>query len=133
MTFLFLITYLFLFLRYYTTFKVRTFESLFYKIQTCLQKATTCTGLRPEQIFSDIIYNIHIFTIFGAAFTVPFLCSFQKLQFLVVKKFWTNFCCIVPLYLWAQKSCLRFSKSYFKLEILIFSSFVVPLLVDMFS
>ena len=67
------------------------------------------------------------------AFAVPFLCYFQKLQLLVVKKFWTNFCCIVLLYLWAQKVCLRFLKSYFKLEILIFLSFVVSLLVDMFN
>ena len=27
----------------------------------------------------------------GVAFTVPFLCYFQKLQLLVVKKVWTNF------------------------------------------
>ena len=39
-------------LRYYATFKVRKFESLFYKINTCLQKTTTCIGLRAEQIFS---------------------------------------------------------------------------------
>ena len=38
-------------LRYYATFKVRKFES-FYKINTCLQKTTTCFGLRAEQIFS---------------------------------------------------------------------------------
>ena len=38
-------------LRYYATFKVRKFES-FYKINTCLQKATTCNGLRAEQLFS---------------------------------------------------------------------------------
>ena len=28
------------------------FESLFYKINTCLQKTTTCIGLQVEQIFS---------------------------------------------------------------------------------
>ena len=39
-------------LRYYATFKVRKFESLFYKINTCLQKTTTCIGLQVEQIFS---------------------------------------------------------------------------------
>ena len=32
--------------------KVRKFESFFYKINTCLQKTTTCIGLRVEQIFS---------------------------------------------------------------------------------
>ena len=63
-------------LRNYTaTFKVRKLESLFYKINTCLQKTTTT-------------------------------------------KTTTNFCCIALLYLWAQKICLWFLKSYFKLEII---------------
>ena len=39
-------------LRYYATFKVRKFESLFCKINTCLQKTTTCNGFRAEQILS---------------------------------------------------------------------------------
>ena len=39
-------------LRYYTTLKVRKFELLFYKINTCLQKTTTCIGFQVEQIFS---------------------------------------------------------------------------------
>ena len=39
-------------LRYYVTFKVRKFESLFYKINTFLQKSTTCIGLQTEQILS---------------------------------------------------------------------------------
>ena len=63
-------------------------------------------------------------------FKVPFLCYFQKLQLLVVKKFWTNFCFIVLLYLWAQEVCLRFLRSNFKLEILMFLFFVVSFLVD---
>ena len=87
--------------RYYATFKVRKYESLFYKINTCLQKTTTCIGLRTEHIFSVNIYYTY-FSIFGVAFTVPFLCYFQKLQPLVVKKFWTNSCCFVVLHLWAQ-------------------------------
>ena len=33
----------------------------------------------------------------------------------------------------SRKICLRFLKSYFKLEILIFLSFVVSFLVDMFN
>ena len=37
-------------LRYYATFKVRKFESLFYKINTFLRKTTTCIGLQAEQI-----------------------------------------------------------------------------------
>ena len=32
-------------LKSYATFKVRKFESLFYKITACLQKTTTCIGL----------------------------------------------------------------------------------------
>ena len=38
--------------RYYATFKVRKFESLSYKINTCLQKTITCIGLQAEEIFS---------------------------------------------------------------------------------
>ena len=63
-----------------TTFTVRKFELLFYKINACLQKTTTCIGLQAEQIFS---VN---FSILGVAFAVLFLCYFQKLQLLVVKK-----------------------------------------------
>ena len=37
-------------LRYYANFKVKKFELLFYKINTCLQKSTTCIGLETEQI-----------------------------------------------------------------------------------
>ena len=47
-------------LKYYATFKVSKFESLFYKINTCLQKTTTCIGLRAEEIFS-VNNNTHIF------------------------------------------------------------------------
>ena len=119
-------------LRYYATFKVRKFESLFYKINKCLQKATTCTGLRAEQIFSVNIWYTY-FSILGVAFTIPFLRYFQKFQLLVVKKFWINFCSIVLLYLWAQKLRLKFLKSNFRLEILIFLSFVVFFLVDIFN
>ena len=103
-------------LRHYMLIK---FESLFYKNNTCLEKTTTCIGLQEEQIFSVYIQCTY-FSILGVAFTIPFLCYIQKLQPRVVKKFWTNFCCIVLLYLWAQKVCLRFLKSYFKLEMLIF-------------
>ena len=119
-------------LRYYATFKVRKFESLFYKINTCLQKSTACIGLKAEQIFSVNTWHTY-FSILGVAFTLPCLFYFQKLQLLVVKRFWTNFCCIVILYLWAQKECLSFLKSYFKLEILIILSFVVSFLVDRFN
>ena len=58
-------------LRYYSTFKVRKFESLFYKINTCLQKNTTCFGLWAEQIFP---VNIQFFfSILGVVFAVLFL------------------------------------------------------------
>ena len=80
------------------------------------KKTTTCIWLRSELIFS---VDKYIFQ-FWVVFTVPFLCYFQKLQFLVAKTFWTNFCCFVLLYLCTQKVCLRFQKSYFKLEINIF-------------
>ena len=74
-------------------------------------------------ILSKYIIYIYIYiyiyiSILGVAFAVRFLYYFQKLQLLVVYNFWTNFCCIVLLYHWAQKLCLRFLKSYFKLEIL---------------
>ena len=39
---------------------------------------------------------------------------------------------LLELFLWAQKECLRFLKSYLKLEILIFFFFAVTFLVDMF-
>ena len=96
------ITFSSLLLRYYATFKVRKFESLFYKINACLRKTATSFGFQVEQIFSVNLQYTY-FSILGVVFEVPFLCYFQKLQFLVVKKFWTNFCCIVLLYLWAQK------------------------------
>ena len=38
-------------LSYYATFKLKKLESLFYKINTCLQKTITCIGLQGEQIF----------------------------------------------------------------------------------
>ena len=96
-------------------------------------KTTTYIGLQGEQIFSVNILTY--FSILGVALyviAVLFLCYFQKLQLLVAQKIWTDFCCIVLLYLWTQKVCLRFSKSYFKLEKLIFLSFAVSFLVDMF-
>ena len=87
-------------------------------------KTTTCIRLQTWQIFSVNIWYTY-FSILGMALAVPFLCYFQKLQHLVVKELWTNFCCVVLLYLWIQKVCLRFLKFCFKLEILIFLSFVV--------
>ena len=72
---------------------------------------------------ADILskYVIYIFSILGVVFAVSSLYYFQMLQLRVVKKF----CCIALLYSSAQRVCLRFLKSHFKLEILIFLSFVV--------
>ena len=39
-------------LRYYATFKVSTFESFFYKVNTCLQKNTALIVLRAEKKIS---------------------------------------------------------------------------------
>ena len=99
-------------------------KSLFYKSNTCLQETTTCIGLQAEQIFSVNIQYTY-FSILAVTFTVPFLCYFQKLQLLVAEECRSNFCCFVLLHLWAEKVCLRFLKSYFKLEILMFLSSVV--------
>ena len=69
-------------LRYYATFKVRRFESLFYKIhvsKTRLQKTTTCLGLRVEQIFSLSIQYIYIYIfIFGYGFCDSFSMLFPE-------------------------------------------------------
>ena len=73
---------------------MRKFESLLDKINKCLQKTTTCTGLQEEQIFSVNILCKY-FSILGVAFAVPFLCCFQELQLLVMKKIEMVF---APLY-----------------------------------
>ena len=39
-------------LKYYATFKIRRFESFFYKMNIVLQKTITCIGLQAQQIFS---------------------------------------------------------------------------------
>ena len=61
-----------LLLRYYATFRVRKFESFLYNINTCLQKTTTCIGLRAEKILSvNISYTY--FSILSVTSTVLFL------------------------------------------------------------
>ena len=65
-------------LRYYATFKVRKFESLFYKINTRLQKTIACIGSDAEQIFSVNIYDIHIFFNFGCGPCGSFPMLFPK-------------------------------------------------------
>ena len=107
-----------LLLRYYATFIVRKFEWLFYKVNTFLQKTTTCIGLQAEQIFSVNIS--YIFSILGVAFVVPFPCYFQKLQLFVVKKFWSDFCWIVFPFVWSQKMSQIFKISFQTRDINIF-------------
>ena len=114
--------------RYYVTFKVRKFKS-FYKINTFLEKTTAGNRLQTEQIFS---VNIN-YTYFGQGFCTSFSLSFLNTPASCGKKCWYNFCCIAFLFVWAQKLCLRSLNFFFKLEILIFLSFVVPILVDMFN
>ena len=112
-------------------FKVRKLESLFYSINTYLQKTTTCIGLQAEHIFSKNTQYAYFFD-FGHGFC-RFLSMFQKLHLLVVKRIGTNFYCIVLLFVWAQEVCLRFLKSHFKLEMLIFLSFMLSFLVALFN
>ena len=45
-------------LRYYATFKVTKFVSLFYKLNTCLQKTTTYVGLQAEPIFPVTLLKV---------------------------------------------------------------------------
>ena len=94
-----------------------------------------CKKLLLVLVFRQSKYSfyIHIFFSYGMAFAVPFLFYLQKLQ-LLVKEFWTNFYCILFLFLWAEKVCLRFVKSYFKLQLFIFlkSYFKLQLFIFLF-
>ena len=114
-----------------SAFKVRKLESLFYNINTYLQKTSTCIGLQAEHIFSKNIQYVYFFN-FGRGFC-RFFSMFQKLHLLLVKRIGTNFYCIVLLFVWAQEVCLRFLKSHFKLEMLIFLSFMLSFLVALFN
>ena len=62
---------------YYATFKVRKFEPLFFKINTFLQKTTTCTGFQAEQIFSVNIEYTYFFN-FGRGFCGSFSMLFPR-------------------------------------------------------
>ena len=116
-------------LRYYATFNVRKFESLLYKINTSLQKTTTCIGLWAEQMFS---VNIYIFFNFGRGLDGSFPMLFPKAPVSWCKKIWTNFCCIVLLYL-NSKNVSQIFKILFQTGILIFLPFVVSFLDEMFK
>ena len=60
-------------------------KSLFYKINSCLQRTTTCIGLQTEKIFSVDILHIY-FSNFWRDLCGSFTIFSQKLQFLVLKK-----------------------------------------------
>ena len=118
--------------RYHATFRVRKFCSCSTKLIHVCKKLPLVLDCGQTKYYLEK-FNIYIFSILGVAFAVPFVCYFQKLQLLVIKKFWDNFWWIVLLFVWAQKLCLRFLKSYFKLEIVIALSFLVPFLVVIFD
>ena len=79
---------------------MRKFELFFYKINTSLQKATTCIGLQTEQRFS----------VLDVPFAIPFLCYFQKLQLLVIKKIEIIFGAL-DFYLYELKSVSQILKT----------------------
>ena len=107
-------------LRYYAAFKLKKCESLFYKIDTFLQKNYHLHWIASRANFLSK-YMIYIFFNFGRNFCSFFSFVISKSSSLfVVKNIWINFCYSVLLYLWAKKGCIRFLKACFKLEILIF-------------
>ena len=83
----------------------------------------------PDKL--DIIwqYITYIFfSILDVASAISFLCYFKKLQLLLVKKIQCTSICM-----YTKRKCLIFFKPYFRLEILIFLSFVASFLVDQFD
>ena len=88
--------------RYYATFKVRKFCSCSTKWIHVCKKLPLVLDCGQSKYYLEK-FNIYIFSILGVAFAVPFVCFFQKLQLLVIKKFWDNFWWIVLLFVWAQK------------------------------
>ena len=77
---------------------------------------------RHKQISSVNIYiNIHIYFNFGCS-----LCDYFSMFFEIILLHYTSVCM-------TSKVCFRSLKSYFRLEILMFLSFVVSFLVDVFN
>ena len=106
----------------YATFKVRKFKWLFYKINTCLPKTTTCIGLLAEQIFLVNGYCNSFPMSFPKA---PASCCKIILNYVL------QYCTSILL---SSKSVSQILNSYFKLEILIFLFFdEEPFLVYMFN
>ena len=98
---------------------MRKFAWTFYKINTCLQKTTTCIRLQAGQIFLVNLY-IHSFQFWGWFLQFLSCVTSKNSSFLLY-------------YIYELKKCLRFLKSYFKLEILIFLSLVDVKLKSSFS
>ena len=61
-------------------------ESLFYKISTCLQKTTTCLGLRAEKYISSK-YILYIFFNIGRGFYDSFTMLLLKASPFCCKNF----------------------------------------------
>ena len=132
-------------LRYYAALKVRKFESLFYKIDTCLQKTTTCIGLQAEHIFSVNVSYMYFVNFGEWLLRFLFYVISRTWSFLWLKHFEINFAALHFYFyysivllssiisVWSQKLCLRFLKSSFRLEMWIFLFFAGSFLVDMFS
>ena len=78
-------------LRYYATLKVRKFESLFYKINTCLQKTTICIGLRAEHILSVNVSYMFVVNFWEWLLRFLFYVFSRTSSFLWLKHFEINF------------------------------------------
>ena len=104
-------------LRYYATFKVRKSESLFYKINTFLPKKYLLHWIADrENIICKYIAYI-FFQFWVRLLRFLFYAISKSSSFLWQKNILNDFFCIVLLFVWAQKVCLRFLKSYFELLI----------------
>ena len=118
-------------LRYYATFKVRKFELLLYKINTCFQKNYHLHWIAGRvNILSKDIINIFQFWTWLLRF-LSYIIS-KSYSFLLQKHSEQIFATLY-FYIYELKKCLKFLKSYFKLEIIIFLSFPVSFLVHMFN
>ena len=91
---------------------MRNFESLFYKINTFLQKNLLSWIADRANIICK--YTTYIFFSFGCGFCGFFSMLFVKAPASCGKKKLNNFCWIVLSFVWAQKVCLRFLKILFQ-------------------
>ena len=107
-------------------FKVRKFDLLFYKIKTYHLHWMASRA----NIVCKYLIHIYFFNI-GRGFRCFFSMFFSRSSNFLSKKSFVIIFSALNFYLYDRKKCLRFLKSYFKLEI-IFLSFVLSFLVDMF-